>query len=87
MIRIDSTLVRLMDKAVELTESTISWVNHRRGAKKKMHEIFNTKAIARKVPLFESLLKYTHNSLQYIERAEQILKESCTDIICKSRLK
>ena len=75
------TLVRLMDKAVKLTEHTIPWVNHRRGAKKKMHEIFNTKGIAGKVPLYKSLLKYTHNSLQYIEQVEQILKESCINIV------
>ncbi len=75
------TIVRLMDKAVKLTECSIPWVNHRRGAKKKMHEIFNTKGIAKKVPLYENLLKYTYNSLKYIETAEQILKESCTDII------
>ncbi len=52
------TIVRLMDKAVELTESSIPWVSHRHGAKKRMHEIFNTKGIAKKVPLYESLLKY-----------------------------
>jgi IS5 family transposase len=75
------TMVRLMDKAMTLTESAIPWVNHRRGAKNKMHEIFNTKGIAKKVPLYESLLKYTYNSLKYIETAEQILKESGTDII------
>jgi len=75
------TMVRLMEKAVELTESSIPWVSHRRGAKKRMHEIFNTKGIEKKVPLYERLLKYTYNSLKYIETAEQILKENCTDIV------
>ena len=75
------TIVRLINKAVKLTQSPIPWVNHRRGAKKKMHEIFNTRGIARKVPLYEDLLKYTHHSLSYIEAAEQVLKESCTDVI------
>ncbi len=75
------TMVRLMNKAATLTQSTIPWVNHKRGAKKKMHEIFNTKGIEKKVPLYEVLLKYTHNSLKSIKTAEQTLKENCTDIV------
>lgn len=37
------TIVRLMNKAVKLTEGSIPGVSHRRGAKRKIHEIYNTK--------------------------------------------
>ncbi len=73
------TLIRLLVKAQELTPQPIKWINHQRGAKKKMHQIFNTKGMKKKIPLYKSLLKYTDNNLAYIEMAEKEMCRQCPD--------
>lgn len=75
------TLIRLMFQAQELTDTPIAWINHERGAKKKAHQIFNTKGVEAKVPLYKQLLKYTYNTLGYIEIAEETLKKSSHDML------
>jgi IS5 family transposase len=74
------TLVRLMEAAEEISTQKLPWVNHQRSAKKRMHEILNTKGMARKVPLYKHLLRLTKNSLDYIETVQASLLEGCTDV-------
>lgn len=75
------TLVRLLKEAEQLSTHPIHWVNHRRSAKKRMHEILNTRGMERKVALYKQLLRSTYNSLGYIESAQCVLQSHCHDIL------
>ena len=75
------TMIRLLENAEELTDETIPWVNHKLGAKRKAHAIFNTKGQEAKVPLYKNLLNFTHKTLGYIEIAEEIVRHHSTDIL------
>lgn len=69
------TMIRLLKQAEKLTDETIPWVNHRLGAKRKAHAIFNTRGQAKKVPLYKNLLNFTYKTLGYIETAEKIVTQ------------
>lgn len=64
-------LVRLLEGAEELAlgVTTISYRNHQRVAKKRMHAIAYTKAGDKKVQLYRDLLDVTQKSLAYVEEA------------------
>ena len=75
------TLVRLMKEAEQLSTQAIPWVDHRRSAKKRMHDILNTRGMERKVPLYKQLLRLTYNSLGYIGTAQSVLQHHCHDVL------
>jgi IS5 family transposase len=75
------TLIRLLKQAEELMGRTFDWVNHQRGAKKKMHQIFNTRGMKKKVPLYKALLKYVENCLAYIKTAKINMLVHATNIM------
>lgn len=69
------TMIRLLENAEKLTDEPIPWVNHKLGAKRKAHAIFNTKGQEKKVPLYKNLLNFTYKTLGYIEIAEKIVRQ------------
>ena len=75
------TLIRLLEKAEKLTVKKIRWVKHKLGAKRKWHQIFNTRGQKKKVPLYEDLIEFTQKSLGYIENAEKIVRQYPLDIM------
>ena len=58
----------------------IEFVNHQRRAKRRAHQIFNTKGMTEKVPLYADLLKVTSVTLANLETAEMAVNLSCTDV-------
>ena len=58
----------------------IEFVNHQRRAKRRAHQIFNTKGMTEKVPLYADLLKVTSVTLANLETAEMAVSLSCTDV-------
>lgn len=75
------TLIRLLEKAEQLTHKKLRWVKHKLGAKRKWHQIFNTRGQKKKVPLYKGLIRLTRNSLSYIENAEKIMGQCPVDIM------
>lgn len=57
----------------------IEFVNHKRRAKRRAHQIFNTKGMEKKVPLYADLIKVTSVTLANLETAEIAVNLSCTD--------
>jgi len=74
------TLIRLLKQAEKLIPYSLDWVNHQRGAKKKMHQIFNTRGMKKKIPLYKTLLKYVENCLAYIKMAKIEIHSHCSNI-------
>lgn len=58
--------------------------NHSRRAKRRAHEIFNTKGMPKKVPLYADLIKVTSNTLAYLDVAEVAVHVGCTDPLAAS---
>ena len=63
----------------------IDFVNHKRRAKQRAHEIFNTKGKEEKVPLYADLIKVTSMTLANLETAEIAVNLSCTDVHKKAQ--
>lgn len=57
----------------------IEFVNHKRRAKRRAHQIFNTKGMEKKVPLYADLIKVTSVTLANLATAEIAVNISCTD--------
>ena len=56
-------MVRLLKAARKLPDNlSIEFTNHNRRAKRRAHEIFNTKGISAKEPLYADLIKITSSS-------------------------
>ena len=63
-------MVRLIVEANKMNPITIEFRNHTRVAKRRNHQIFNTKGMdEQKINLYDDLIKVTHVTLQYFERA------------------
>ncbi len=75
-------MIRLLKAARCLPGNpTIDFVNHNRRAKRRAHEIFNTKGIEEKEPLYADLIKVTSSSLLSLVQAEIAVRDSCTDVL------
>jgi IS5 family transposase len=75
-------MIRLLKAARRLPGNLrIDFVNHNRCAKRRAHEIFNTKGMEEKVALYADLLKVTSSTLQSLEQAEIAVRDSCTDVV------
>lgn len=63
-------MVRLVNEANKMGDIKITFRNHTRVAKRRNHQIFNTKGMDnRKIDLYEDLLKFTHATAQYFDHA------------------
>ena len=62
----------------------IDFVNHQRRAKRRAHQIFNTKGMTEKVPLYADLIQVTSVTLANLETAEMAVSLSCTDVYKKA---
>ncbi len=79
-------MIRLLKAARKLPGNpTIDFVNHNRRAKRRAHEIFNTKGIEDKEPLYADLIKVTSSSLLSLVQAEICVRDSCTDVRKKEK--
>ncbi len=73
-------MTRLLVAAVKLPgKPCIDFVNHRRRAKRRAHQIFNTKGMPEKVALYADLIKVTSTTLVNLEKARIAVSLSCTD--------
>lgn len=74
-------MTRLLIQADKLPGvAKISYHNHTRVAKKRAHQIFNTKGMGEeKVDLYDDLIKVTLNTLGYFEDAYAQVTDSCTN--------
>ena len=73
-------MVRLLKAARKLPGNlSIEFTNHNRRAKRRAHEIFNTKGISAKEPLYADLIKITSTSLLSLVQAEITVRDTCTD--------
>lgn len=80
-------MVRLILEAVKLPGVTgFNFRNHTRVAKKRAHQILNTKGMEKdKVDLYDDLLKVTSATLNYFNEAHIKVCDSCTDERKKAR--
>ncbi len=79
-------MTRLLKAAGKLPgKPVIEFVNHIRRAKRRAHEIFNTKGMEEKVPLYAGLIKVTSVTLSNLEKAEIAVNLSCTDVHKKAQ--
>lgn len=63
-------MVRLMIEANKMGDIKFAFRNHTRVAKRRNHQIFNTKGMDdQKIDLYADLLKFTHATLQYFDHA------------------
>jgi len=70
-------LVRLMKRAEQLPRAPVlDWRNHQRMAKKRMRAICYTRGADKKARLYRDLIKATHNTLDHIAHARQLLAAS-----------
>ena len=67
-------MVRLLEEARAMAAAdVIDFRNHRRVAKKRSRAIIYTRGKDKQVALYRDLIRVTHNTLGYLERAEQVL--------------
>lgn len=79
-------MTRLLKAAGKLPgKPVIDFINHKRRAKRRAHEIFNTKGMEEKVPLYADLIKVTSVTLIHLEKAETAVSLACTDAHRKER--
>lgn len=68
-------LVRLLKQAQELSgRHRLTWHNHSRVARKRMRQIFHTRGMERKMPLYRDLVEVTRATLGYVQEAEWRLR-------------
>lgn len=68
-------LVRLLKQAQELLgRHRLKWHNHSRVARKRARQIFHTRGMERKRPLYRDLVKVTGATLGYVQEAEWRLR-------------
>lgn len=82
-VRVMTQLLKAVDKLPG--KPLIEFVNHKRRAKRRAHEIFNTKGMKEKVPLYADLIKVTSVTLVNLEKAEIAVSLSCVDEYKKAK--
>ena len=82
-VRVMTRLLKAVDKLPG--KPVIEFVNHKRRAKRRAHEIFNTKGMEEKVPLYADLIKVTSVTLSNLEKAEIAVSLSCTNAHKKAK--
>lgn len=79
-------MTRLLKAVGKLSgKPVIEFVNHQRRAKRRAHQIFNTKGMTEKVLLYADLIKVTSVTLSHLETAEIAVDLSCTDVHKKAK--
>jgi IS5 family transposase len=79
-------MTRLLKAVGKLPGKPVNeFVNHKRRAKRRAHEIFNTKGMDEKVPLYADLIKVTSVTLANLEKAEIAVSLACTDAHKKAK--
>ncbi len=82
-VRVMTRLLKAVDKLPG--KPVIEFVNHKRRAKRRAHEIFNTKGMEEKVPPYADLIKVTSVTLANLEKAEIAVSLACTDVHKKEK--
>ncbi len=74
-------------KAVEKLHGklVVEFVIRKRRSRRRAHEIFNTKGMEEKVPIYADLIKVASVTLANLEKAEIAVSISCTDLHKKAK--